>query len=169
DAGSAEACRATHSLARACDLGNGGACAELASQKQDRKKAAPLYIKSCELGDPRYCYEAGLTLADHSRAAEAYEIACRGGESRAGRNRGSFYEKGDGVAKDVKRAAELYENSCSGIKVDKPNGLACYNLSNFLRHGIGVPEDKVRADLLLEHACSLGVQEACAAIRKPSS
>src|SRR4051812_20570522 len=76
---------------------------------------------------------------------------CEGGEARACYDLGVLYTDGRGVAKDRRRAAELFKQVCSG-------GVAqgCTMLGMFLLEGIGVPKDERRGADLLEQACKSG-------------
>ena len=65
------------------------------------------------------------------------------------------------VAKDEKRAAELYPRACDG-----GDGLGCYNLAVAYVQGIGVSKDLKRAFQLFKQACDRGDAQACPLVRK---
>ncbi len=64
---------------------------------------------------------------------------------------GLMYEEGDGVAKDAKRAEELYRRACDG---GHANG--CTNLGVLYQNGNGVAKDAARAAKLYQRACDAG-------------
>jgi tetratricopeptide (TPR) repeat protein len=72
---------------------------------------------------------------------------------------GNKYRDGDGVPKDLDRAAELYDRACKGGLTD-----ACDNLDNLGLHyaeGAGVQEDESHAVALYEEACDGGNLWGC--------
>src|SRR5260370_32716914 len=69
---------------------------------------------------------------------------------------GLMYEDGDGVAKDAKRAEELYRRACDG---GHANG--CTNLGVLYQNGNGVVKDGARAAKLYQRACDGGSFMGC--------
>src|SRR5260370_23865518 len=69
---------------------------------------------------------------------------------------GLMYEEGDGVAKDGKRAEELYRRACDG---GHANG--CTNLGVLYQNGNGVAKDAARAAKLYQRACDGGSFMGC--------
>ena len=69
--------------------------------------------------------------------------ACAGGDASACYNLGWMYDDGEGVTKDLSRAAALYEQSCTG-------GYArgCFNLGLLYGNGEGVTEDSTRCTII---------------------
>ena len=69
---------------------------------------------------------------------------------------GSLYEQGWGVAKDPKRAAALFEKSCSG-----GDATGCFFLGNMYHSGSSLPKDVARAAALFERACNPTQEDGC--------
>lgn len=67
------------------------------------------------------------------------------------------YERGDGVARDFRRAAELLEQSCDR---GRGNASACRRLAVAQLRGRGVPKQELVGPLL-QHACDHGDWLAC--------
>jgi hypothetical protein len=161
-------------LRKACDGGNAAGCSYLGSlyeagqgAPRDDAGAASLYEKGCNGGDAFGCMRFGFMVAANdgsaagvfafmASAAALAKQACDAGQLVAGPGGdlsgcamlGNLYENGWGVAKDAKRAAELYEKSCVGGDAD-----GCYFLGLTCRSGRGVPKDVGRAAALFERAC----------------
>lgn len=71
-------------------------------------------------------------------------------------NLGDRYDDGEGVAKDQKKAVQLYDKACSmGIDV------GCLRIGNRYYHGDSVAKDHKKATQSYDKACSLGNDEAC--------
>lgn len=181
-AGSAEACayealqlmdrsdKASETIAaagRACDLGNGAGCANLAFLyatgkfvKQDDRRATTFYAKACDLGDPQGCYNVGL-MADDARggprdlprAAAKYQEACTLGSATGCTNLGFLYEKGSGVKVDKLKAVALYQHGCDGTSCQRSNLGGCVNVGRAYRDGIGVEKDEAHAAGIFREAC----------------
>ncbi len=152
---------------RACDLGSGAGCANVAflfatgkSVAKDDRKAASLYRKSCDLGDAQGCYNAGV-MADDGRgvredpaaAAADYAEGCSLGSSTACTNLGFLYEHGRGVRQDKARAVELYQKGCEGTTCRVSNLGGCLNVGRALRDGIGVAVNEPKAAEIFREAC----------------
>jgi len=170
-AGKERASRGVPILERACELGSGGGCTNLAFLyatgkvvPRDDRRATPLYEKGCELGDPRGCYNAGLmaeagrgVAESRERAAARYEEACAGGSSAGCTNLGFLYEHGNGVKQDAERAVALYRRGCDGTSCEAANLTGCVNLGRAYRDGIGVAKDPPRAVPIFAAACEAEV------------
>jgi TPR repeat protein len=126
---------AAHHYALGCELSSGLACAKLAylykigrGAELDPSKALELYERGCSLGGSLGCSGAArmleLSPADEEhvkeldqRALELNTSRCDAGDARYCVLLGDAYLDGHGVAKDVKRALELYRRACeSGSK-----------------------------------------------------
>ncbi len=88
--------------------------------------------------------------------AERLRLSCDDGNATACSNLGFMYQNGEGVTRDLARAASLYQQACDG-----GNTLACYNLGMFYEHGEGVPQNSARAASFYQHACDGGLARAC--------
>ncbi len=87
-----------------------------------------------------YQWGAGPVAPDHEKARALYQQALDAGYGPAGNGMGLIYENGQGVEKDLAKAAEYY---AIGAEAGERN--AAYNLANFYRTGQGVEEDMGRA------------------------
>jgi len=92
-----------------------------------------------------------------SDGAAAFRFADRGcklGNWMACNDLGVSYQRGEGTAKDPKRAAEHYTQACNaGL------GLGCYNVGQLLADD---PERGAQASAAFAHACKLGYALGCA-------
>lgn len=66
------------------------------------------------------------------------------------------FERGDGIAKDLTRAATLHERAC-----ELRDALACVSAARMHAGGHGVPPNRGRQIELLVQACHLGDGSAC--------
>ncbi|WP_164870537.1 tetratricopeptide repeat protein [Helicobacter pylori] len=102
-----------------------------------------------------------LKKQDFSQARKYFEKACdlnNGGGCGA---LGELYYNGEGVEKNLIKAAYFYTKSC-----ELKDGGGCYNLGHLYGSGKGVKQDLKKAFALYEKACKLGVQEMCAALKE---
>jgi hypothetical protein len=139
-----------------------------ASQSDFRKRD-----RECDLGDESSCsliahaFETGELLAasnerpgrDKRKAAEYHQKACTYGSGFSCLKLGAMYEKGDGVEKDLSRAAAMYSKACEGIDTAAPFG--CFDLAEFYLEGKGVTEDQKLGLQLLARSCASGLAPAC--------
>ena len=88
--------------------------------------------------------EAGAVVADLVRAAE-------GGEPQAQRMLAGLYQRGDGVARNLERAAELYSRAAEQGDVE-----AQFNLGNMYLLGEGVQPDEAWAMTYYRQAANQG-------------
>jgi TPR repeat protein len=99
--------------------------------------------------------DADEATNDPARAV-VHQKACDGGDARGCFNLGFVYANGEGVTKDLARAAELYQKACEG---GDANG--CNNLGVQYAKGEGVGKDLVRATELQQKACEGGDARGC--------
>ncbi len=67
-----------------------------------------------------------------------------------------MYHDGEGVVKDLNRAADLFKRAC-----DAGGSIGCLDLGTMYRRGEGVPKDRNRAADLFKKACEAGVNRGC--------
>ena len=67
-----------------------------------------------------------------------------------------FYVRGEGIQRDVQRAAVAFTKACNG-----GIALACSNLGYMLYNADGVPRDEAKGLAYLKQACDLGYSSAC--------
>jgi hypothetical protein len=148
----------------------------------DLERAAQYYRKLCRLSgdDARGCNKASRLYRstawpgrDPAVAAQYSQRAC----DRLRRDRvdlerllaaaaldgckdlARMYAHGEGVPRDLVRAAELFSKTCSVLD---PEG--CYEAGLLYRRGEGVPIDAARAIALFKTACQVGEPRGCAAV-----
>jgi TPR repeat protein len=67
-----------------------------------------------------------------------------------------MYSNGEGVARDLNRAAGLFKRAC-----DAGGSGGCLNLGLMYEHGRGMPKDRSRAADLFKQACDGGFDPGC--------
>jgi TPR repeat protein len=67
-----------------------------------------------------------------------------------------MYLRGEGVPKDLNRAAGLFKRAC-----DAGGSVGCLDLGSMYLRGEGVPKDRNRAADLFEKACNAGLNRGC--------
>ena len=75
-----------------------------------------------------------------------------------------MYATGDGVTRDVARAATLFQRACDGGEAR-----GCYALAVSYNTGVGVTQDLARAATLFRQACDGGYAAGCRAERNSAS
>jgi len=88
-------------------------------------------------------------------AGELFQKSADQGYGSAQNNLGVVYENGQGVSKDLGRAAELYQKAA-----DQGNASAQKNLGVLYENGQGVPKDLGRAAELYQKAADQGYARA---------
>ncbi len=84
------------------------------------------------------------------------EQLCMGGNAKACSTAGYFVEVGQGVPKDLARAAELYRMGCNG-----GDGRGCGNLGVLYDLGSGVPADVDQALVQYRRGCRVADGASC--------
>jgi hypothetical protein len=133
----------------------------------------PLLNLACTRGDGEACDTLSnwhyYRVDDFNRAAALYSKACDMSYAYGCGNLGHMYE-GYGLAKDISRAAALYEREAALFSKDCDSGIAdgCINLAKMYREGDHVVKDTARAVELFSRAssiyfssCDAGVAEDC--------
>ena len=88
-------------------------------------------------------------------AGELFQKSADQGYGSAQNNLGVVYENGQGVPKDLGRAAELYQKAA-----DQGYARAQYNLGTLYQDGDGVPKDLGKARELYQKAANQGYAPA---------
>jgi len=115
-------------LQKACDMGNGVGCFNLAAMfassevvVKDPHRAASLYLRACDLGEARGCLGAGMAHyegvgvgKDAAKALRLFERSCELGEPESCKNAGVLYWEGADVAKDREVALRYFRKACDG-------------------------------------------------------
>lgn len=126
---------------RACDLGAGIGCYNLASQKSGGQGIA---------ADPAGA--AALMARTHA----AYRASCDAGALVWCTNLAGLQQRGEGVPQDLAAARALYTSSC-----ERGDAMACVELARMLQRGEAGPGDPAAAEALLRKTCETGSAEAC--------
>ncbi len=84
------------------------------------------------------------------------QTSCDEGQSAGCFNLGIAYGQGKGVAKDLTKAAQLYEKACS-----MENDDACLNLGAAYYQSLGVAKNTAKAIQFSDKACRLGNSGGC--------
>jgi uncharacterized protein len=111
--GGADAAEGLYEIA--CRAGIGRACSAMASHhafEQHSKLARSLEERACKLGDGYGCYSVARRIEDEaggnlSKAIATYERACDLGMRVVCQELGEIYATGDGVPRDVEKAARF--------------------------------------------------------------
>ncbi|EMH21520.1 Sel1 repeat protein [Helicobacter pylori GAM260Bi] len=72
-----------------------------------------------------------------------------------------LYEYGQGVEKNLTKAAQFYSKAC-----DLKDGRGCGSLGMLYENDQGVEKNLTKADQYISKACKLGDQEACEALKE---
>lgn len=157
-------------LGKACDLGNGTGCSNLANFyaageviSKDLAKAAALDIRGCELGEPKSCVNAALAhfdgvgvAKDIKAALGFFEKGCALGHAESCKNTGVLHWEGTGLTQDHGKAVSYFEKACTGG--DKGG---CFNLGVAYYKGLGVTKDNTKARDHFDNACNKGDKAGC--------
>jgi TPR repeat protein len=84
------------------------------------------------------------------------QATCHNGTLEACVSLAELYLKGGEIPADPQRAAQLYEQACSG-----QNGKACTNLGLLYYQGIGVSKDLPRAKEFFQRGCRFHDKLGC--------
>ena len=98
----------------------------------------------------------GWVSLRRDESSVALSTACNAGLVRGCYNLGVSYDRGQGVAKDARKAASLYQQACQGGHAG-----SCYNLGDLHLKGQGVARDIRKAVLLFQRACDAGFALGC--------
>jgi hypothetical protein len=152
-----------------CDQGKAEACLSLAYEYEsghnfpkDSAQAATLARRACDLGSAGGCgllgwfYLSKEVTGDPMETFQALRRGCDGRDAFGCYNLAYLYLQGTGVAKDLARAASLYEEACGYGAAG-----ACATVGKLAADGNGVPRDLTKATTFLDKACDGGHGEAC--------
>jgi uncharacterized protein len=90
------------------------------------------------------------------RAIAELEQACLGGDAVDCDELGMRHLRGEGVAKDPKKATTYFQRAC-----DRGDARGCFNLGDSYQFGEGVPKDAAKAAALYLRACDGRDPEGC--------
>ena len=96
------------------------------------------------------------TTCDTGADAAVCQASCDAGRAEDCTQLGYRYETGNGVARDMVRAAGLYRRGCDG-----GNDVGCSNLAILYREGTGVERDDAGAVALFQKSCDQGHAPSC--------
>lgn len=163
-------------IEKSCKLGSSAGCGLLATMyiegngvQPDAKKALDLFIQSCDgptdmrlgiscQGAAELFDAKGLASHDELAAAKYYEKACAQSYLNGCVDLGRMYAAGRGIARDEKKALQLFEKSCQD-GVGHPVG--CNEAGFAYENAKGAPEDVKKAAVFYEHSCKAGVAAGC--------
>jgi TPR repeat protein len=157
-------------FSQACQCGDSHGCARLGylyesgeGVAQDYLKAKSLFEEASKtdgrgyngLGNMYYWGSEGEQ--DFKKAALAYELGCMTdkGYAVACSNLGAMYRDGEGVGRNMKKAAELFTRACHADEHgDESSSIGCLNLGVMYHNNWGVKRDIIKAINYYETACS---------------
>ena len=148
-------------LSNACVGGSKDACFRDAWLQWDRTQSAPdLFATACNGGSGEACAYEGLALSEKSDterdSVAVLERACDLQSGSGCATLGFLYATGKAVAKEDKRAAQLYRKGC-----ELGDAQGCYNAGLMAEEGRGGKADLARAVADYDEACELGSSTAC--------
>lgn len=162
DAGHTKACQVlAQTLDVQCQHNTAGGCFELGVLLSDGKKlprdpmnAARSLKRACDLGVQNACGSLlNLVRTDGDNVLLPF---CNNGDGESCYMLGSLYYGGDGVARNLERAAALFQQSCSAGFTR-----GCGQIGESYLFGEGVPKDLGKARRILEKACDAGYGPGC--------
>ncbi|GAA8953161.1 hypothetical protein HpEKB34_02410 [Helicobacter pylori] len=98
---------------------------------------------------------------DFSKVKEYFEKACELNNGGGCNGLGVLYKDGQGVEKNLTKAAYFYSKAC-----ELNNGDGCGALGALYYNGDGVKQDSKKAVALFEKACKLGYKKACEMLKE---
>ncbi|WRG04459.1 sel1 repeat family protein [Helicobacter pylori] len=131
-------------------IGGGGLMAE-----PNPEELVDLGLKSMRLGN------VSGKVEDFIRGRKYIEKACDLKYGGGCGNLGVLYQNGQGVEKDLTKAAYLYSKAC-----ELKESFGCGALAVLYINGQGVEKNLTKADQYISKACKLGDQEACGALKE---
>jgi TPR repeat protein len=180
--------------AHACELGSEKACLDEAMRLEsgptpDAARALALRVKACDHGDCDTCLDIGELYryqhipspveVDPSKAVLYFGKACDRGSGDGCMRSGQMLQRGEGVAVDVARAAELYRRgiplldaqckSVPTLTLGYAQAGACHLLGSALDTGRGTARDLQRAVDVWKIGCAVDEPLSCVALGVPAS
>lgn len=161
---------------KACSLGNNKGCNNVGTfysqgeggLEPDQVKAKEYFKKACDSGIDGAvgCSNLGDYFYEEEKfdlAKNSYEMGCNGKVESSCTRLGEIYENGHGVKIDLKKAKDLYEQSCYDEEklLESKNGISCAFLGAMYENGKGVASNLAKAKELYGKACDDGYQQAC--------
>jgi TPR repeat protein len=174
----ADAVVAVEYYKKGCEGGNNQGCSNVGvmwegghgTGRKDTARAVEYYEKACKMGLNDGCEKSKKIFSHLRTECDALAVAAKPQKPALGpkpttpppppnegcTNLGYLYEKGVGVAKDERAAADFYKKSCDA---KLPTG--CANLGNIYDAGQVYPQDFKKANELYKKACDLGSSGGC--------
>lgn len=154
----ASACMAAALFARACDAGDGGACAEVADLVRDRRVDGPgpagaLYARACRAGHAPSCGRLGAPPSEATAAT--LREGCDGGAGAACFALGRAHATGQ-LELDQAEARRYFERGCA-----VGEGRACAALADVEVRGLGGAVKRRAGTVHYRAACTAGIAPAC--------
>ncbi|APG62877.1 hypothetical protein LPB140_08840 [Sphingorhabdus lutea] len=159
----------------ACNMGNGGACNNLAQIIYDGRlteqrkldfsldTARALYAKGCDKNIAISCNNYAVMLLQGQGGAlkqvEArafFDVACTAGNLDACANYGYMQLSGIGGPEDFAKASVLLQESC-----EKGHLLACDNWAYMMMNGLGVEKNLKSAETIFAKGCAANQGNSC--------
>ena len=166
-----ERAKARAHFEKACDLGSGRGCGQLAllwslaedGGPQDKPKARSLYERGCDLGHGLSCRNLGVVrrkglggAKDQEGARVAFQAGCDRGNLDSCAILGDLLAQGKGGGVDKSGAREKYESAC-----ELKHGLSCLRAAQFWHDGTAGTIDFQRRNEFLTSGCDYGSLPAC--------
>lgn len=148
----------------------GAAYEEGKGATKNATRAGELYRRACDLGFGTACGELavmildGVVPGDPSDAVALCTKGCDAKSAAACALLGSMYQEGSGVDADASIAAKHYERAC-----DLGEAHGCSALGYLYFDGRGVPHDEAKGRTLIDRGCKGGDADACKVIKELGS
>jgi hypothetical protein len=161
---------------KGCDNGNHYGCSNmgvmweygLGTGRKDTGRATEHYEKACKMGLAEGCQKMRNVISHLKSECDA-QVSAKPPKPTFGpkpaatpppnegcTNLGYLYERGVGVSKDERTAAEFYKKSC-----DAKLPVGCVNLGNFYDNGKVFPQDVKKSAELYKKGCDFGASSGC--------
>lgn len=140
------------------DSQSGTATVKMTQEQQDRMQNLERRIQQLESEQKKTGETRGTPASQATVATDEAELqaTCHKGKLEACVSLAELYLNGGGIPGDPQRAAQLYEQACSG-----QNGKACTNLGLLYYQGIGVFKDLPRAKDFFQRGCRFHDKLGC--------
>ena len=130
-------------------------------------RAAELYRRACDLGAGTACGELAVMILEGAVPGEptdALSLCAKGCDAKSAAAcalLGSMYQEGTGVEADAAIAAKHYERAC-----DLGEAHGCSALGYLYFDGRGVAHDEAKGRALIDRGCKGGDADACKVMKE---